>query len=144
MTQKNLHFSFGYAPDGEPCLKIQRLDAPGICPFAIRQADAWRFSRDHQQMVSVEHDSGLVTFINAVDARMTDLTLQLMEHLFPGDAIPDGQLRARFCAKVMSAVEDRLPDLVNMPPQPERKKTVVGEASISIDGGPTLYSDIAV
>lgn len=133
---------FGYHYDAEnhdweACLFLGRTrrdrftKEKGFFEYAIKQRDAWKFSRDHQLHVPVHHDDGTTTYIDAVDDRMVDLTAKVTVHLFDEEDMPKGPLRAQFCSSIMSLVEDRMGDLLNMPPKPDEERMVIGEVAVT-------------
>lgn len=125
----NIYLDYHYEPeshDWEPCLFMEK----GGRKYAIKQSDAFKFSRGHME-------DG-----QEADLRMVMMADQVLNHLFGDSPEVKGPRRMKFAGDILSAVEDRLDDLIGMPPKPDEEKMIVGEATISVDGGQEMTTEL--
>lgn len=105
--------------DGAAVLKIYRRAFPSARAYCIRQIDAWQFSEEHNPVFA---------------ACITKAALEAYNHLGMGGIIMSGHQMSLRCADLATCIQEGIDDLIHAPEAPEKKKPVVGEAVVSING----------
>lgn len=109
---------FSYDEEGKPLMVLFRKIEPQGKAFGIRQADAWKFSEEHNAL-----------FISS----MSDLVQQAYPHLgFRVHA--GGEVYKRRLSEMAAVVQEGIDELIDMPPMPRQPgdDMVVGEGIMTV------------
>ena len=94
---------FDYDENRKPCMILYKKSDPDGRSFGIRQADAWKFSEDHNE-----------TFVSYV----TDLCQQAYAHLGFRMTVSQTIYKQRL-VELANVIEGGLDELIEMPPKPK-------------------------
>ena len=109
---------FSYDDEGKPFMVLFKKVDPHGKVFGIKQADAWKFSEEHNEL-----------FISS----MSDLVQQAYPHLGFRVQVGAGVYKKRIC-EMAAVVQEGIDELIEMPPRPKNPDDdiVVGEGVMNV------------